>query len=67
MTVVFREDLSSNCVEMDCYEERLVVGLPGRHEATKTKSPVSILSIFAVDTTATGYVLSLLKKEGHWK
>lgn len=35
--VMFGEDLSSNFVEMDRYEERLVIGLPGRHKVTRTK------------------------------
>lgn len=50
MMAVFWEDLSSNCVEMNCYEERLVAGMPGRREATKIKVLVSILSTFAVST-----------------
>ena len=56
MTIVmFGEDLSSNCVEMDCYEERLVIGLPGQHEVTRTKVLMSVLLTFAVDMADIGY------------
>lgn len=61
MIAVFWEDLFSNCVETNCYEERLAVGMPGRHEATRTKVLVSVLSTFAVNLTdiVCVYVLSI--------
>lgn len=38
-----------------CYEERLAVGLPGRHEVTRTKVILSILSTTAVDMAGIGF------------
>lgn len=69
MIAVFWEDLFSNCAEMNCYEERLAVGMPGRHEATRTKVLVSVLSTFAVNLTdiVCVCVLSIWNNEGHWK
>lgn len=67
MIVVFWEDLPSNRVEMDCYGERLMIGLPGRHEVPRTRTLVNVLATFAVDMAGIGYGLNILNNGGLWK